>query len=73
MSRSAWLYAEAVSDPGKARELVGTNLLDREIARRPSFGDPRRLQARRARRHHRGDAGTRHITRADHRRSPARP
>jgi hypothetical protein len=37
------LYAEAVSDPAAARALVGTNLLDRDIAS-AFFGDPRRLQ-----------------------------
>jgi hypothetical protein len=37
------LYAEAVTDPAAARALVGTNLLDRDIAG-AFFGDPRRLQ-----------------------------
>lgn len=37
------LYAEAVTDPGAARALVGTNLLDRDIAT-AFFGDARRLQ-----------------------------
>ncbi len=36
-------YAEAVSDVETARALVGTHLLDREIAG-AFFGDPRRLQ-----------------------------
>lgn len=37
------LYAEAVTDAETARALVGTHLLDRDIAA-AFFGDPRRLQ-----------------------------